>query len=90
MLESFADPTIEKISYAEKLAKLREGFADNSDLQSTTLNISNIPNIVKIEPVREYVSQFGTVVECHPSKFSPSVEKPSDVMLLCTTLKPNR
>jgi len=68
MLESLANPTTEKTSYAEKLATLCEGFADNSDLQSTTINLSNIPNVATIERVKEYVSKFGTVVECHPTR----------------------
>lgn len=62
--------TPENISYTEKLEKLREGFIDNSDLQSTYICLMNIPSVVTAERVREYVSKFGTVVECHPSKFS--------------------
>lgn len=70
MLESSASPTPENLTYTEKLAKLRDGFIDNSDLQSTTINFINIPSIVTVERVREYVSKFGTVVECAPSEFS--------------------
>ena len=69
MLESLTNPTAKNLSYTEKLAKLSEGFRDNSDLQSTVVTLSNVPNIITVESVREYVSKFGTVVECHPSEF---------------------
>jgi len=62
--------TTESLSYTEKLEKLREGFTDNSDLQSPNVGLTNIPNVVAIEHVRDYVSKFGTVVECYPSKCS--------------------
>lgn len=61
--------TPENISYTEKLETLREGFIDNSDLQSTYICLMNIPGVVTTERVKEYVSKFGTVVECHPSEF---------------------
>lgn len=67
MLENF---TTENTSYTEKLEKLREGYMDNSDLQSPSVWLLNIPSVVTIERVRGYVNQFGTVVECYPSEFS--------------------
>ena len=67
MLKNFAT---ENTSYTEKLEKLREGYTDNSDLQSTSVRLTNIPRIVTIERVRGYLNQFGTVVECYPGEFS--------------------
>lgn len=66
------------LSYTEKLEKLREDFADNSDLQGDDISLTNIPHFVEAERVREYISKFGTVVECFPGEFpalKPAVEK---------------
>lgn len=67
-----AKETPENISYTEKLETLREGFIDNSDLQSTYICLMNIPKFVETERVKEYVSKFGTVVECYPCEFFAS------------------
>jgi hypothetical protein len=64
-----AGSTTENISYTKKLENLREGFTDNSDLETTHISLMNIPSVVMAESVRGYVSKFGTVVECFPSEF---------------------
>jgi hypothetical protein len=64
-------------SYTEKLARLREGWTDNSDLQSTYIYLNNIPHVVTVDPVKQYVSKFGTVIQCYPGESpasKPSVE----------------
>jgi len=89
MLES-----TENLSYTQKLEKLREGLADNSDLQSTNIALTNIPTFVTVERVTEYVNKFGTAVKCYPSEFpvlNPSVEKTGRRKLLpCVMFEASR
>jgi hypothetical protein len=89
IVSMLADSTTSSLPYTEKSAKLREGWADNSDLQSTDIYLTNIPSIVTVERVKEYVSKFGTVIECYPSKsrVEPSLEKMEGATPPYTTFK---